>query len=270
MATEVNKLSHGRAAHPAGLGGRGRGRRNVPLAVTVAETSVPGQIEFVKAAAAVGAELGDPAAATGQECAGVRADPLLRRDRRRLADSRSASRTRPEYLGIGLSHAGIMALHRAHPNVAIVKLEATALSIARLIERGRRHPGRVQRSRRHRDDRFDPGRRRRHHSGRRSIRCDRPHLRSDGGERRPSRWPKPTALSEHPAAARRPDGIDGHLPGLRQAGASVIVSESTRSTPGSPRRRPATSAWPRAPIALCRRAGVSIGGGRRARATGAI
>src|SRR5205823_580615 len=39
----------------------------------------------------------------------------------------------PEYLGIGLSNAGIKALHRAHPNFVIVKLEPTAIAIARLI-----------------------------------------------------------------------------------------------------------------------------------------
>jgi 4-hydroxy-tetrahydrodipicolinate synthase len=38
----------------------------------------------------------------------------------------------PDYLGVGLSPEGIGALHRAHPNVAIVKVEATASAIDRL------------------------------------------------------------------------------------------------------------------------------------------
>ena len=40
----------------------------------------------------------------------------------------------PQYLGIGLSAAGVKALNRAHPNVTIVKLEATALAISNFIE----------------------------------------------------------------------------------------------------------------------------------------
>ena len=40
----------------------------------------------------------------------------------------------PQYLGIGLSVAGIKALNRAHPNVTILKLEATALAISALVE----------------------------------------------------------------------------------------------------------------------------------------
>jgi 4-hydroxy-tetrahydrodipicolinate synthase len=39
----------------------------------------------------------------------------------------------PQYLGVGLSNASLKILHQAHPQVAIVKLEATALAIDRLM-----------------------------------------------------------------------------------------------------------------------------------------
>ena len=133
MATEVNKLSTAErrtildwvAEDVAGA---------VPLAVTVAETSVQGQIEFVKAAAAAGAQwaiLQPPPVKNVPESELIRFFGAV-------ADASPipvAIQNAPEYLGIGLSHDGILALHRAHPNVAIVKLEATALAIARLIER---------------------------------------------------------------------------------------------------------------------------------------
>jgi 4-hydroxy-tetrahydrodipicolinate synthase len=105
----------------------------VPLAVTVAETSIPGQIEFVKAAAEVGAGwaiLQPPPVKHVPESSLIRFFGAV-------ADASPIPvgiQNAPEYLGIGLSHAGIKALHRAHKNFVIVKLEATALSIARLME----------------------------------------------------------------------------------------------------------------------------------------
>ena len=105
----------------------------LPLAVTVAETSVAGQIEFVRAAAAVGAKwaiLQPPLVKHVPESELVRFFGAV-------ADASPipiAIQNAPEYLGIGLSHAGIRALHRAHPNFTIIKLEATAVAIAQLIE----------------------------------------------------------------------------------------------------------------------------------------
>jgi 4-hydroxy-tetrahydrodipicolinate synthase len=105
----------------------------VPLADTVAETSIPGQIEFVKAAAEVGAGwaiLQPPPVKHVPESSLIRFFGAV-------ADASPIPvgiQNAPEYLGIGLSHAGIKALHRAHKNFVIVKLEATALSIARLME----------------------------------------------------------------------------------------------------------------------------------------
>ena len=133
MATEVNKLST--AERRTLLDWVAEDVADaVPLAVTVAETSIPGQIEFVKAAAAAGAKwaiLQPPPVKNVPEAELIRFFGTV-------ADASPNSvgiQNAPEYLGIGLSHGGILELHRAHPNVAIVKLEATALSIARLIER---------------------------------------------------------------------------------------------------------------------------------------
>ncbi|HMN86332.1 MAG TPA: dihydrodipicolinate synthase family protein [Bauldia sp.] len=40
----------------------------------------------------------------------------------------------PEFLGIGLSNAGLVALNRAHPNVTVVKAESGAMAAGRLID----------------------------------------------------------------------------------------------------------------------------------------
>ena len=40
----------------------------------------------------------------------------------------------PEFLGVGLSQANLIALNRAHPNIAVVKAESSALAVGRLIE----------------------------------------------------------------------------------------------------------------------------------------
>jgi 2-keto-3-deoxy-L-arabinonate dehydratase len=104
----------------------------VPLTVTVAETSVGGQIEFVKAAAAVGAKwaiLQPPLVKHVPESELIRFFGAV-------ADASPipiAIQNAPEYLGIGLSNAGVRALHRTHPNFSIIKLEATAISIASLL-----------------------------------------------------------------------------------------------------------------------------------------
>jgi dihydrodipicolinate synthase/N-acetylneuraminate lyase len=105
----------------------------VPLAVTVAEVSAAGQIEFVQAATAVGAKwviLQPPPAS------GVPESELIRFFGA-VADQSSLPvgiQNAPEYLGVGLSNAGLKALNKAHPNVRIVKLEATAVAVQRLLE----------------------------------------------------------------------------------------------------------------------------------------
>jgi len=131
LASEVNKLSTAERRRlmewvAEDIGGQ------VPLTVTVAETSVGGQIEFVKAAAAVGAKwaiLQPPLVKHVPESELIRFFGAV-------ADGSPipiAIQNAPEYLGIGLSNAGVKTLHRAHPNFSIIKLEATAISIASLL-----------------------------------------------------------------------------------------------------------------------------------------
>jgi 2-keto-3-deoxy-L-arabinonate dehydratase len=131
LASEVNKLSTAERRQlmdwvAEDIGGK------VPLTVTVAETSVGGQIEFVKAAAAVGAKwaiLQPPLVKHVPESELIRFFGAV-------ADASPipiAIQNAPEYLGIGLSNAGVRALHRTHPNFSIIKLEATAISIASLL-----------------------------------------------------------------------------------------------------------------------------------------
>jgi dihydrodipicolinate synthase/N-acetylneuraminate lyase len=132
LASEVNKLSTAERRQlmewvAEDLDGK------LPLTVTVAETSVGGQIEFVKAAAGVGAKwaiLQPPLVKHVPESELVRFFGAV-------ADASPipiAIQNAPEYLGIGLSHAGVKELHRAHPNFTIIKLEATAVAIAALLD----------------------------------------------------------------------------------------------------------------------------------------
>jgi 2-keto-3-deoxy-L-arabinonate dehydratase len=132
LASEVNKLSTVERRTlmewvAEDLGGR------LPLCATVAEPNIAGQIEFVKAAASVGASwiiLQPPPVKHVPESQLVKFFGAV-------ADASPvpvAIQNAPEYLGIGLSNAGLRSLNRAHPNVSIVKLEATAVAIARLIE----------------------------------------------------------------------------------------------------------------------------------------
>jgi 4-hydroxy-tetrahydrodipicolinate synthase len=105
----------------------------VPLTVTIAEASVSGQIEFVKAATAVGAKwaiLQPPPVKHVPESELIKFFGAV-------ADASPipiAIQNAPEYLGIGLSNAGVRTLHRTHPNFSILKLEATAIAIASLLD----------------------------------------------------------------------------------------------------------------------------------------
>lgn len=108
--------------------------RRVPLAVTVAEPSVHGQAEFIRAAQAAGADwfiLQPPATA-----AGLGEAELLRFYGAVAArvDAPIALQNAAQYLGVQLSNAGLKTLHRNHPNVCLLKGEAPAHVIQRLIE----------------------------------------------------------------------------------------------------------------------------------------
>jgi 4-hydroxy-tetrahydrodipicolinate synthase len=132
LASEVNKLSTlERRTLMEWVAEDVDGR--VPLAVTVAELNVASQIDFVKGAAAVGAKWAilQPPVAKGVP------ESELVRFFGAVADKAPIPlgiQNAPEYLGIGLSNAGLKALTRAHANVSIVKLEATAVAIRRLLD----------------------------------------------------------------------------------------------------------------------------------------
>jgi len=131
LATETNKLD-------------ARERRTIlewtaqavdgrlPLAVTVAEPSVHGQAAFVRAAKEAGADwviLQPPAAATMGE-------QELLRFFGAVADSTDlpvALQNAAQFLGVGLSNAGLAALNRQHPNVCLLKGEAPAHVIERVV-----------------------------------------------------------------------------------------------------------------------------------------
>lgn len=104
----------------------------LPLAVTVAEPSVHGQTAFVRAAKEAGAGwviLQPPAAATMGE-------QELLRFFGAVADSTDlpvALQNAAQFLGVGLSNAGLAALNRQHPNVCLLKGEAPAHVIERVV-----------------------------------------------------------------------------------------------------------------------------------------
>ncbi len=132
LASEVNKLATSERIQllewvAEDLNGR------APLAVTVAEPSIASQVEFVRTAAECGAQwvILQPPPVKGVP------EAELIRFFGAVADKSPitvAIQNAPQYLGIGLSASGVKALNRAHPNVRIVKLEATALAISNLVE----------------------------------------------------------------------------------------------------------------------------------------
>jgi len=132
MATEINKLSLPERhqvldAVAAALGGR------KPLAVTVGENTVKGQIDFVRAAERAGASwviLQPPPVRDVPEVELIRFFGAV-------ADAATvpvAIQNAPSLLGIGLSPAGLGELHRQHPNFRLVKVEDTPREIEALIQ----------------------------------------------------------------------------------------------------------------------------------------
>jgi 2-keto-3-deoxy-L-arabinonate dehydratase len=105
----------------------------VPVSVTVSDNTVGGQIESVKRAADTGAAwavLQPPPVKSASEEAliaffGAVAD---------ASPIPIGIQNAPEYIGIGLSNAGLIELRRRHPNVSILKAEGTGLYIGRLAE----------------------------------------------------------------------------------------------------------------------------------------
>ena len=104
----------------------------LPLAVTLSDATVAEMKESARLAAEAGAawlilQPPRPPIAEGElmRFFGAVADSV---------DLPVALQNAPEFLGVGLSQASLVAINRAHPNISIVKAESNALTVARLIE----------------------------------------------------------------------------------------------------------------------------------------
>ena len=103
----------------------------VPVVVTIADGNVPDMIDSARFARDAGASwliLQPPRPpASGAHLVkffGAVADAV---------DCPVGIQNAPEFLGIGLSPADLLALNAAHPNVSVVKAESTALTVAGVI-----------------------------------------------------------------------------------------------------------------------------------------
>ena len=131
LVTEVNKLDVNERRHVMEVVGDAVGGR-VPYAVTVAEPSVQGQIEFVRAAKSAGAAwvILQPPMIPGTSQAelirffGAVAD---------ATDLGVAVQNNPVNLAVSLSPAGLVELNRQHPNIDILKGEGFSVDIAATI-----------------------------------------------------------------------------------------------------------------------------------------
>jgi 4-hydroxy-tetrahydrodipicolinate synthase len=132
LATEVAKLSsqerHQLAEWVAeDLNGR------LPLAMTVFGNSVTEQVSFARHAASLGAQwvILQPPRVPGagdKELLPFFADVMSR------LQVRVAVQNAPEYIGIGLTHDGILRLAQSQPNFTVLKGEGPVLQIRTLIE----------------------------------------------------------------------------------------------------------------------------------------
>lgn len=132
LASECNKLTVAeRRRHVEWTLAMTDGR--CPVSVTLSDNTVEGQIEGVRHAADLGAAwvvLQPPPVKTASEAAligffGAVAD---------ASPVPVGIQNAPEFIGIGLSNAGLIELNRRHPNVSILKAEGPALYIGKLAE----------------------------------------------------------------------------------------------------------------------------------------
>jgi 4-hydroxy-tetrahydrodipicolinate synthase len=142
LGTEVSKLAPAERRQimewaAADLAGR------LPLAITVFGATPEEQVAFVRGAAARGADwvILQPPGPSSQTGAPVTEDRLVDFFGE-IADAAPvpvAIQNAPQYIGIGLSGAGIDRLSRDYPNVRLLKAEGSALETRALIEltRGR-------------------------------------------------------------------------------------------------------------------------------------
>ena len=132
LACELNKLSVlERRALLDCVADSVNGR--VPLSVTIGEPSVPGQIEFARAAKAAGASwviLQTPPVRGAGEDALVRFFGAVAEK----SELPIGLQIAPAYLGLDMSAASLRTLRRQHRNVVLLKIESDPLTTARLIE----------------------------------------------------------------------------------------------------------------------------------------
>ena len=111
----------------------------LPLAITVFGATPAEQIAFVRAAAERGADwviLQPPQAPRGQAGAPINEDQLIDFFGA-VADASPvpvAIQNAPQYIGVGLSGAGLDRLSRDHPKVRLLKAEGSAVDTRSLIE----------------------------------------------------------------------------------------------------------------------------------------
>jgi 4-hydroxy-tetrahydrodipicolinate synthase len=132
LATEVGKLDVNERRRVIDWVGEDIAGR-VPYAVTIGETSVPGQIRFLEAARQAGADwaiLQPPAIAGVPEPETVRFLGQVA-DR---ADIPLAIQNAPGVMATSLSNAGLKTLNRQHPNVCLLKAEGPATYIHQLMQ----------------------------------------------------------------------------------------------------------------------------------------
>jgi 4-hydroxy-tetrahydrodipicolinate synthase len=111
----------------------------LPLAITVFGATPAEQIAFVRAAAARGADwvILQPPPAKGDRTGGPITEDRLVDFFGAVADAAPvpvAIQNAPQYIGVGLSGAGIERLRREHPNVRLLKAEGSAVETRALIE----------------------------------------------------------------------------------------------------------------------------------------
>lgn len=132
LATEVGKLDVNERRQVIDWVGEDIGGR-VPFAVTVGEGSVPGQIEFVKAAVAAGADwaiLQPPAIQGVPEIEYVRFLGAVA-DRSEVP---LAVQNAPGLMATSLSNNALKTLNKQHPNVCLLKGEGPATYLKQLLD----------------------------------------------------------------------------------------------------------------------------------------
>jgi len=132
LGTEVNKLSTAERRETLAIVAESLAGR-LPLSVTIGENTARGQIEFARYAT----ELGTAWVILQPPPVSDVAEIELLRYFGAVADAVSlpiAVQNAAVYLGIQLTAAGLVSLHRQHPNICLLKTEDDPETTARLID----------------------------------------------------------------------------------------------------------------------------------------